>query len=107
MKEEIAPLLCSSGGKSCILHLIPGDVLRDYIEELLPNITRIVNYSLQTAAMLIDFKEAVLKPNVKKNSVDNELFSNFRHISNIRFLAKAIEKVVALKLESPDKPKRS
>ena len=46
-----------------------------------------------------DLKEAVLKPKIKKDSLDSELFSNFRPISNIRFLAKAIEKAVAFKLD--------
>ena len=40
-------------------------------------------------------------------AVDNELFSIFRYISNISFLAKAIEEAVEFKPESPDKPKRS
>ena len=46
-KEEVAPLLCRSVGKSCVLDPIPGIVLRDCIEELLPVIARIVNLSLQ------------------------------------------------------------
>jgi hypothetical protein len=31
-----------------------------------------------------DLKEAVLKPKTKKASLDNELFPNFRPISNIQ-----------------------
>ena len=46
-----------------------------------------------------DLKKTVLKPKIKKDSLDSELFSNFRPISNIRFLAKAIEKAVAFKLD--------
>ena len=98
-KEELAPLLCRSVGKSCVLDPIPGGVLRDCIEELLPIITRIVNLSLQSAVMPYDLKEAVLKPMIKKDSLDSELLSNFQPISNIRFLAKAIEKAVAFKLD--------
>ena len=65
-KEELAPLLCRSVGKSCVLDSIPGSVLRDCIEELLPIIARIVNLSLQSAVMPHDLKEAVLKPKIKK-----------------------------------------
>ena len=46
-----------------------------------------------------DLKETVLKPKIKKHSLDSELLSNFRPISNIRFLAKAIEKAIAFKLD--------
>ena len=99
ISEELAPLLCCSVGKSCVLDPIPGSVLRDCIEELLPIIARIVNLSLESAVMPHDLKEAVLKPKIKKYSLDSELFSNFRPISNIRFLAKAIEKAVAFKLD--------
>ena len=86
-KEELAPLPCRSFGKSCVLDPIPGSVLRDCIEELLPIIARIVNLSLQSAVMPHDLKEAALKSKIKKHSFDSELFSNFRRISNIRFLA--------------------
>ena len=61
-KEELAPLLWRSVGKSCVLDSTPGSVLRDCIEELLPIIARIVNLSLQSAVMPHDLKEAVLKP---------------------------------------------
>jgi hypothetical protein len=98
-KQELAPLLCRLVGKSCILDPIPGCILRDCIEELLPIVTRIINLSLQTAVMPNDIKEAVLKPKIKKASLDNELFPSFRPFSNIRFLAKATEKVVASKLD--------
>ena len=76
-----------------------GSVLRDCIEELLPIIARIVNLSLQSAVMPHDLKETVLKPKIKKHSLDSELLSNFRPISNIRFLAKAFEKAIAFKLD--------
>ena len=83
--KKIAPLLCRSVGKSCVLDPITGSVLRDCIEELLPIIARIINLSLQSAVMPHDLKEAVLKPKIKKDSLDSELFLNFRPISNIRF----------------------
>ena len=44
------------------------------------------------------FKEAVLKPKIKKTSLDNEQLPSFRPISNIRFIAKATEKVVSSRL---------
>ncbi|CAB4036128.1 Hypothetical predicted protein, partial [Paramuricea clavata] len=40
-------------------------------------------------------KEAVLKPKLKKDSVDYEEYTNFRPISNLKFLSKVIEKVAA------------
>ena len=49
-KDELASLLGRTLRKSCVLDPITGSVLKDCIDELLPNIiTRIVNLSLQSA----------------------------------------------------------
>ena len=41
----------------------------------------------------------MLKPLLKKNGADHELFSNFRHFSNLYFLSKVTEKAVAAQLK--------
>ena len=46
------------------------------------------------------FKSAVVKPLLKKTTLDNEVFKNFRPISNLTFLSKLIEKVIAERLVS-------
>ena len=43
-------------------------------------------------------KEAALTPIIKKESLDHELYPSYRPISNLRFVSKAIEKVVAARL---------
>ena len=43
-------------------------------------------------------KNAVLSPLLKKPSLDFEIFSNFRPVSNLKFLSKVIEKVAAMRL---------
>ena len=43
-------------------------------------------------------KEAMLKPKRKKNNLEFEEYSNFRPISNLKFLSKIIEKAVATQL---------
>ncbi|CAB4019895.1 Hypothetical predicted protein, partial [Paramuricea clavata] len=40
-------------------------------------------------------KVAVLKPKLKKDSLEYEEYTNFRPISNLKFLSKVIEKVAA------------
>jgi len=45
--------------------------------------------------MLATLKIAVLKPCLKKPSLDHEQYSSFRPISNMKFVSKAIEKTVA------------
>ena len=47
-----------------------------------------------------NLKEAVLTPLIKKLILDPEIFNNFRPISNLPFISKIIEKVVASRLNS-------
>ena len=48
--------------------------------------------------MPTELKQAVIRPLLKKPSLDYQEFKNFRLISNLTFLSKVIEKVVALQL---------
>ena len=45
-------------------------------------------------------KQAILKPLIKKASLDHEILSNFRPISNLKFVATLTGKVVANRLVS-------
>jgi hypothetical protein len=65
---------------------------------LLPVITRIVNISLQCGKLTEELKEAVLISLLKKPSLDREVFSSYRPISNLTFVSKCCEKVVASQL---------
>ena len=72
--------------------------MKHCLDVLLPVVKRIVNLSFNEAEIPCKFKEAVLKPKIKKTSLDNEQLPSFRPISNIRFIAKATEKVVSSRL---------
>ena len=48
--------------------------------------------------MPTELKQAVIRPFLKKPSLDYQELKNFRPISNLTFLSKVIEKVVALQL---------
>ena len=95
---ELSSLLRSTARKSCILDPVPGALLKDYYDVLLPVIMRIVNLSLHNATVPMKLKEAPLTPIIKKESLDHELYPSYRPISNLRFVFKAIEKVVAARL---------
>ena len=87
--------LCS---KSCTLDPIPSSVFKRCRHYVLPVITRIVNLSLTSRQVPDRFKVAMLKSLLKKNGADHELFSNFRHVSNLYFLSKVTEKAFAAQL---------
>ena len=59
-------------------------------------ICKIVKLFFETSIMPNELKQAVIRPLLKKPSLDYQEFKNFRSISNLTFLSKVIEKVVAL-----------
>ena len=68
------------------------------IDLLLSTITRIVNLSLETSIFPSQFKSAVVKPLLKKATLDSENLKNYRPVSNLPFVSKIIEKIVASRL---------
>ena len=65
---------------------------------LLPSLTHLVNQSLQCAEMPVEYKDAIVIPILKKCSLPPDDLKNFRPVSNLPYISKVIEKVVASQL---------
>jgi len=101
MSEQfVRELITKSTKTSCDLDPIPTALLCDHIDLLLPSITRILNDSLATGIVPTDLKTALVKPLLKKSSLDPEVLQNYRPISNLPFLSKILEKAVLHQLSS-------
>ena len=96
--DELLSIIGSTTPKSCDLDPVPGHVLKCLFPSILPVIHKIVNLSLETSRMPEILKQAILKPLLKKPSLDSNDFKNYRPISNLRFISKTIEKCVAKQL---------
>ncbi len=94
-ENEIKNIIDVVGKKSCELDPVPAKILQGCQTTLLPTITKINNESLQSSCMPEKLKEAILKPKLKKDSLEYEEYTNFRPISNLKFLSKVIEKIAA------------
>ena len=94
--EDVRECVVKLSSKSCELDPLPGYVTRNALDTLLPFISKIINTSLQS----VHLKVAKLRPLLKKPSLDHTQFSNYRPVSNISFISKAIEKSVANQLIS-------
>ena len=46
------------------------------------------------------FKQAHITPILKKSSLDKEVFKNYRPVSNLNFISKILERVVAIQLQT-------
>ena len=94
-QEDVKEFAYKPLSKSCCLDPLPASLLKDCFPVLLPTITRMVNLSLTTGFMPDALKIASLSPALKKPTADLKQFTNFRPISNLKFISKLIEKSVA------------
>ena len=63
-----------------------------------PVLTTLINASLASGQFPSQLKRAQVKPLLKKTGLDSTSLSNYRPVSNIPFLSKVMEKVVAKQL---------
>ena len=84
---------------TCPLDPFPTSVLIDS-DVWLDWLVHIVNMSLSTGIFPEPLKTAIVKPLLKKPTLDCTSFRNFRPVSNIAFMSKVIEKVIAIQLHS-------
>ena len=73
-------------------------LLREFIDLLLPFVTRIVNASLLKGRLPDSQKHAIVKPLLIKPGFDTADMSNYRPVSTPSFISKLIERVVANQL---------
>ena len=78
--------------KSCQLHVIPTDKLKKILGGCLPALTHIINKALETNQFCSEWKEALVKPLIKKPTAGQEK-SNYRLASNLSFISKVAEMV--------------
>jgi len=98
--DEIRKIILASPTKSCELDPLPTKLLKQCLDYLLPAITSIVNKSLSQICVPTPFKRAVVRPLLKKSNLDKEVLKNYRPVSNLPFISKILEKVVATRLEN-------
>ena len=93
-EAKIHELIVKSPTKSCMLDPVPTSFVKQYLIDLVPLITVIVNASLSTGTVPEQFKQAVVIPLLKKPGLDRNVLKNYRPILNLPFLSKILEKVV-------------
>ncbi|XP_053084193.1 uncharacterized protein LOC128317225 [Pangasianodon hypophthalmus] len=97
-ETELISLISSSKSLTCMLDPLPTCFLKQIIPETIKPILKIINSSLSIGYVPKSFKLAVIKPLIKKPDLDPRQLSNYRPISNLPFISKVLEKVVAQQL---------
>ena len=93
---ELIHLINSSNSKSCVLYILPTRFLKDNITVLTPFLTSLFISSLLSGIVPESFKSAFVKPLLKKIGLDHNISKNYRPVSNLSFLSKVLERIVAI-----------
>ena len=89
MTELILIMNC----KSCQLDPIPTVLLKKALPEVIDDLVRIVNVQLETGEVPRRYKTAIVRPLLKKQGLDPEIFNNYRPVSNLSFEHKFTERI--------------
>ena len=92
--------ILQSSQKTCSLDPLPTSLFVECLEQLLPAVTAVINQSLHTGVFPSVFKEAIIKPLLKKPSLDLNSLKSYRPISNLFFFSKVTEKIVLSQLSA-------
>nr|XP_054601584.1 uncharacterized protein LOC129164699 [Nothobranchius furzeri] len=95
---ELTKLVNSMKTSACPLHILPSSLFKSAFQSIGPSVLSIINASLVSGQVPAYFKNAVIHPLLKKQSLDPSLHSSFRPISKLPFISKILEKVVAKQL---------
>ena len=86
--------------KSRDLDPMPTSLLLDCLDVLPLSMTDIINDSPVSGVFPTFYKSAIVKPLLKKSTLDPNDMKNYRPVSNLSFMSKILEKEVAYQLLS-------
>ena len=92
-EDDVRTLVSSASKKHRVLDPMPSSLVSDCLDVLLPVTSKIINSSLVHGYFPQVWKEALVKPLLKKAGLAAD-FDNLRPISNLRFISKLTERAV-------------
>jgi hypothetical protein len=100
--DDIRKIINKCANKTCSLDVIPTSLLKEeeVLTVLLPTLTTLVNSSIVSGVFPDSLKRAQVSPLLKKNGLDVSNLNNYRPVSNVPFLGKVMEKVIAHQLNA-------
>ena len=96
--NEVIKIIMQSKATTCDLDPIPTNVLKKVSSAIAPFATSLINKSLDEGYVPPSLKYANVIPLIKKESLDPDVLKNYRPVSNLPFLSKVLERVVAKRL---------
>ena len=96
--DEVNVLLSKINKTTCMFDPFPTRLLLDFSQLFIDVNVCIINLTFSNASFPVAFKSAVVMPLFKKPTLDGDILKNFRPVSNLPYLSKLIEKVIAIRL---------
>ena len=83
--DEVVKIVLASPTKTCEADPIPTELLKKVLPAIIQLLTKLVNQSLQAGEFPDDLNEALVKPLLKKISLE-PILKNYRPVSNLPFI---------------------
>ena len=98
-EDQILKLIRESKSTTATVDPAPTKLVLEFTD-VLCLFQKIVNLSLTSGTVPIALKKAVVKPLIKKPNLDPEVLGNYCPVSNLPYLSKILERVVADQLQA-------
>ena len=97
--DSVLKVIKASLCKTCTLDPWPSLLTMEFMDVLIGTITKLINNSLSQGVFPSIFKNAIITPLLKKPQLSPNEFRNYRPVSNLPYISKLIERIVALQLK--------
>ncbi|XP_070556586.1 uncharacterized protein [Ptychodera flava] len=98
--DQVNNIILQASSKSCDLDVLPVKYIKKFADALLPFMTHLFNSSLSSGSVPSHFKSAIIRPLLKKTDLNPNILKNYRPVSNLSFLSKVLERIVAAQLNT-------
>ena len=96
--EEITTLVNRAPVKHCALDPAPTWLVKRLLPHIAGTISLMCNASLAEGVFPSTLKQAIVKPRLKKPTLNPDDLNSYRPISNLSFISKVVERVVVARL---------
>ena len=96
--DELIKVIKRSPTKSCSIDPMPTWLVKSSIAAIVPFIKVIINRSMAEGTVPEAMKMALVTPLIKKPTLDPDVLKNYRPVSNLSFLSKVLERIIASRL---------
>ena len=97
-ENDVEKIMSTVNKSSCSLDPFNFSKVPDIVPLLTPIFTKIVNNCFQSGVFPVSEKVSLVRPLLKKTSLDPENLQNYRPVSNLTYLHKLIEKCILCQL---------